>query len=52
MLTRMIGQLSNHVREDGAVYVNENVNEYEYGNECGETERPNTPVHLTAAGDR
>jgi hypothetical protein len=46
MLTRMIGQLSDRVRESKAVY------EYEYGYEYGDTERPNKPLHLTAASGR
>jgi hypothetical protein len=39
----MIKQFSDHVRENEAVY------EYGYAYEYGETERPNKPLHLTAA---
>jgi hypothetical protein len=46
MLTRMIGQLSDQVRESEAVH------EYGYGYGYGDTERPNKPLHLTAASDR
>ena len=52
MLTRMIGQLSDHVRENEAVYGYEYGYGYGYGYEYGETERPNKPLHLTAAGRR
>ncbi len=46
MLTRMIEQLSDQVRENGGVYEYE----YEYGYE--ETDVPNKPVQLTAASRR